>query len=200
MSEKKKMEPDRIPEDFVLIAAYLGGDNDAFAVLYERYKRQVYRYLNDLLPGRQSDADDVFQRTWLKAIDSLARYRDEGYFLAWLLRIARNEFLDRMRSERRRGAMELRPEEDAPEEAGPPGGEPWRELDASELGIVLNSALAELPPEQREVFVLRQEELSFKEIAEMQKCSINTALGRMQYALRNLRRILERIDAGGLLP
>ncbi len=187
--------------DQALIVGYLGGDEGAFSVLYERYKRQLYRYVNDLLPGQRSEADEVFQRAWLKAIDSLPRYRDQGCFLAWLLRIARNVFLDRVRAERRRPQPErFDPEEEgASEPVAPSGSEPWRELDERELARVLDRVLAELPSEQREVFVLRQEELSFKEIARIQQCSINTVLGRMQYALKNLRRKLSAIDAGGLI-
>lgn len=195
---------ERQPEmdDAALIAGYLAGDESRFAMLYERYKRQLYRYLNDLATDRGGEVDDVFQRTWLKAIDSLARYQDKGCFLAWLFRIARNEFLDRVRSDRRRPVVSMSAgDDDGPafDSPAPAGTEPWRALDESEIRAVMEKVLGELPPEQREVFLLRRDEMSFKEIAGIQGCSINTVLGRMQYALKNLRRALGRIDDGGLI-
>jgi RNA polymerase sigma-70 factor (ECF subfamily) len=135
--------------------------------------------------------DDLFQQTWLKAIRQLAGYRNRDRFLSWLLRIAHNLAIDLFRTEKR--SREI----DSPLDTGrfrafpaESGNVPFAKLDRKELADAIAKGIAALPAEQREVFVLRQEEITFREIAEIQKVSINTALGRMQYALRNLRQEL----------
>ena len=178
---------DSRPDD-ELIKGYLAGRADDFNVLYERYKLQLYSYLNRLLPGRSALADDLFQQTWIKAVDQLGKYQNRQKFTAWLMRIAHNLAIDQFRSAKSAGeAVQVEELEDV---LFKDGGEPWRDLHGNELSKALESALAELSPELREVFLLRQEDVSFKEIADIQGCSINTALSRMQYALRNLRKLL----------
>ena len=86
-----------------------------------------------------------------------------------------------------------------PEISAAPGTEPWRTMDESELGNAIRKAVETLSPDQKEVFLLRQEGVSFKEIAEIQQCSLNTALARMQYALKKLKKQLVSIDQGGLI-
>jgi len=175
------------PDD-ELIRGYLAGRAEDFDVLYERYKRQLYSYLNRLVPGQHALADDLFQQTWLKAIDQLRRYENRQKFMAWLMRIAHNLAMDHFR--RAKTAGEQTPSEEIEESLFKEDGEPWKELDCEELGSALDFALGQLNPELREVFLLRQEDMPFKEIAEIQSCSINTALARMQYALKNLRKRL----------
>ncbi len=186
--------------DFDLIQGYLAGNEADFEVLYFRHHKRLYGYLNNLLPGRGAEVDDLFQQTWLRVIARLPKYREQGYFSAWLFRIGHNLMIDRMRRTRKeRFVIELDREE-APECEAPPGEEPWRVIDEDELKGVIGEALQSLPFEQREVFLLRNDELPFKEIAEIQQCSINTALARMQYALKNLKNYLRNIDKGGILP
>lgn len=185
--------------DYNLIRQYLAGNQAGFEILYRRHGKRLYGYLNGLLPGDRAEVDDLFQQTWLKVIDSLGQYRDQGCFTAWLFRIGKNQLIDRQRRVKRTRDVILPESEDTPEPGAPAGSEPWRVLDEEELATVLGRALAGLPPEQREVFLLRREERSFKEIAAMQNCSINTVLARMQYALKNLRSKLSEIDRGGLL-
>ena len=175
------------PDDMLLIQAYLAGDGKAFETLYRRYRKLLYGYLHNLLSGTECDVDEIFEETWIKVIDKLGSYRHEGKFSAWLFRVARNVFLDAMRKNK-----------NAPRhtESGElPGVPDWtkgpaRELEESETVQVIREALAELPEDQREVFLLRQQELSFKEISEIQSCSINTVLGRMHYAVRNLKKLI----------
>lgn len=174
--------------DQELIARYLHhGDADAFNQLYGRYRRQVYAYLNRLLASRPAAADDVFQQAWLRVIQQLPRYRHHEKFLPWLMRIAHNLAMDHYRRHRHEV---LRDDLDAAATLSLGNDEPWRQLDRTELGQALEQCLVKLRPEQREVFLLRQDELPFREIAKIQTCSINTVLGRMQYALRNLRKCL----------
>jgi RNA polymerase sigma-70 factor (ECF subfamily) len=183
--------------DQQLIKNYLAGDAESFEILYERYKRQLYAYLNNMLDNRQATADDLFQQVWLKVVDKLPRYHNRDRFLGWVLRIAHNAAIDHFRrGKKHKNELEL-DAEDTPEIAGAAGDEPWRNMARSELENALETALASIQPEQREVFLFRQDGLSFKEIALVQKCSINTALARMQYALKNLQVILAGWKTGG---
>jgi RNA polymerase sigma-70 factor, ECF subfamily len=180
-------------DDRELIARYLDDDDAAsFNQLYERYRKQLYAYLNRLLSGQQAVADDLFQQSWIRVVRQLPHYRHREKFLAWLMRIAHNLAMDHYRRSRHESPQE---DFDNREWFSPSGDEPWRHIERSELGRILDGCIAKLTPEQREVFLLRQEEVAFREIAGIQDCSINTALGRMQYALRNLQRCLA---AGGI--
>ena len=185
-TEQKQMK--EAPDDMVLIEAYLGGDQAAFATLYERYKRQLYAYLGRMIPQDPASVDDIFQQTWVRAIRRLPDYRNREMFLAWLMRIAHNLAVDLFRSGARRGEQslsEVDPETDMP--LTKDGDTPSGRLDRRELGEAIRQAVNELPPELREVFLLRQDGVSFREIAEIQHCSINTSLARMRYALNKLR-------------
>ncbi len=194
------MAEEHSESDWILIRRFADGDERAFETLYHRYRRQLYGFLSNLTGGDHAEADEVFEETWLRVIDKLGRYRDDGRFSAWLFRIARNIFIDRLRKRRpeRNGALDL-DAEDAPELPGPASLEPDQNMDFGDVGRVIADAVAQLPTEQREVFLLRQQDWAFKEIADLQKCSINTVLGRMQYALKGLRKYLESVDGGGLV-
>lgn len=185
--------------DGALIAAFVRGDERAFEQLYGRYKRQLYGFLNNLIVNDPAEVDEVFEETWLRVLEKLPRYRDEGRFSAWLFRIGRNIFIDRIRKNRNVAAALDLDAEEAPQVAGPESLEPDQELELGEVGDVIAQAVERLPVEQREVFLLRQQELAFKEIAEIQGCSINTVLGRMQYAMKSLRRLIREIDRGGIV-
>lgn len=174
--------------DIELIERYLANDYDAFNILYNRYRRQLYGYLNRLLPGQHSVADDIFQQTWIKVIRRLPDYQDNQKFLAWVMRISHNLAIDHFRRNKRELLCDDNTEEML---FSSDKMQPWMELDRSELAAALDGCVGKLQPEQREVFLLRQEDVGFKEIAEIQGTSINTALGRMQYALRNLRHCME---------
>lgn len=196
----KRNEPVEELSDFDLIQGYLAGNETDFETLYYRHHKRLYGYLNNLLPGRSAEVDDLFQQTWLRVIAQLPKYREQGFFAAWLFRIGHNLMIDRLRRSRKDRLLIELDREDMPEIEAPPGEEPWRMVDEIELKGVIGEALQGLPLEQREVFLLRNDNLPFKEIAEIQQCSINTALARMQYALKNLKNHLRNIDQGGILP
>ena len=179
-------------DDNILIQEYLSGNDGAFTVLYERYKSLLYSYLNRLLDGDRSTADDLFQQTWIKAVDQLSKYEDRQQFRSWLLRIAHNLTIDYFRKCGRLGQYEAGSLDDTESAVDPAGrdNEPWRGMHREELEKAVAAAVGELSPELREVFLLRNEEVPFREIAEIQKCSINTVLARMQYALKKLRKSL----------
>ena len=176
------------PDDMMLIQAYIAGDGKAFETLYYRYRRNLYGYLYNLLSGNEQEVDEIFEETWIKVVDKLGSYRDEGKFSAWLFRVARNVFIDNMRKRKKHFLTDNGGEEipEIPDWSN----RPERQMEEADAANVLEEALAGLPGEQREVFLLRQQSLSFKEISEIQQCSINTVLGRMHYAVRNLKKLI----------
>ena len=179
-------------DDQELIREYLAGSDESFNVLYERYKSLLYGYLNRLLGGDSACADDLFQQTWIRAVDQLGRYEDRQQFSAWLLRIAHNLAIDHFRKSGRLSQVEV-VSLDEPEsgiEVSGTNDEPWRAMHREELEKAIAEAVKKLAPELREVFLLRREDVPFKEIARIQNSPINTVLARMQYALKNLRRQL----------
>lgn len=180
-------EENRISDE-ELILAYMEGDSDSFTVLYERYKRPLYAYLNRML-GNRAHSDDVFQQTWIRVVKRLGDYESKQKFFAWLSMIARNLAIDQFRREKKSAELPLDDENLAVSEPVT-HTEPWTRMHNRELAAALRKAADGLADEQKEVFLLRQEGLSFKEIAEVQNCSINTVLGRMQYAVKNLRKQL----------
>ena len=190
-------QADEKPTDAALIERFLRGDEKAFEELYGRYRKQLYAFLSNLI-GANAECDEVFEETWLKVIDNLPRYKDDGRFGAWLFRVARNRFYDRLRRNRKERETLSLDVEEPPQIAAPTGYGPEERIELSEIERLVSTAVAELPEELRETFLLRQQGVAFKEIAEIQQCSINTALSRMQYALRALRKALSSIDRGVL--
>lgn len=176
-------------DDHDLIQRYLKGDAGAFDELYARYRRPIYGFLCQQLSGKSAHVDDVFQQTWIKAIEALPRYQHSERFLSWLFRIAHNLAIDT----HRRGAWiddtadanHLADRQPASAE-----DEPWTQLADSELQATLQKAIASLPDAQREVILLRQQDVPFKDIAVIQGSNLNTVLGRMHYAVNALRRQL----------
>jgi RNA polymerase sigma-70 factor (ECF subfamily) len=176
-------------ENSKLVQRYRDGDAAALGELVELHRRMLYGYIVNMVQGRD-DADEIFQEVWMKVIRKIHLYRDRN-FGGWLVRIARNQVIDRGR--RRRPVSSL----DADTSAGSPlidlMSDPGElgaadTAAATDLGVRIQAAVAALPEEQREVFVLRTKaDMPFKEIARLQKTSINTALARMQYALKKLR-------------
>ena len=174
--------------DSELINSFLKDELSAFEALYERYRKQLYAYLHRLLPGQHALVEDIFQQTWIKVISQLHGYRHNQKFLAWVIRISHNLAIDHFRKTKREGQNDFG--DDKSPLLSDEKYEPWKNIDSVELSEALENCIQKLPTDQREVFLLRQEDISFKEIAEIQKCSINTALGRMQYAVRNLQKQL----------
>lgn len=184
--------------DIQLINAYLKGDEKSFEELYFRYRKPLYGYLNNMLMGNQSEADEVFSETWTRVIDKLPKYRDDGKFSAWLFRMAKNIFIDRLRRSHPERFVAI-DDENMAELPDDNAFSPERELGASDTGKAIMTAINQLPKEQKEVFMLREQELSFKDIAQIQQCSLNTVLSRMRYALQTLRNYLSEFDRGGLI-
>ncbi len=191
---------DRIElSDEALVSAYVDNrDEAAFRKLVERHQERVFGFLLGMVRDR-SVANDLFQETYIRVLAALQRerasYSQQGRFLGWVLRIARNAALDHLRSRKRWQDVTPVSEEDETSF--------WDRLpDDGLLGDValhhadledyLRECIEKLPAEQREVVLLRHEaDLTFREISELTDCSINTALGRMRYALMNLKRMMD---------
>jgi len=173
-----------------LIEEYRRGRVEALETLVQRYRRPLFGFL--LSMGISvAEAEDAFQDTWLRVMNRLDQYRT-GNFPGWLMRIARNLVIDRYRTTRRTEPL-LDPGEEGgrPEPADHRIRAPATQLADRELGRRINAAVAMLPDEQQEVFLLRtQGDVPFRAIARLQGCSVNTALARMHYAVGKLRVLL----------
>ena len=186
MDNTVRKEANEVGDD-LLAAAAAHGSEEAVEQLYYRYRRPLYAYLNRMLNNDSTTADDMFQELWIKVINKIGSYQESGRFSAWLFRIARNQVLEHFRREKSRSKLGMiTGDGELPENAGVTH-EPSSMVGAQELKEKLEKVLQELPVEQREVFIMRQNDLSFKEIAQIQKCPVNTALGRMHNCLKFLR-------------
>ncbi len=182
--------------DQQLIHLYMEGDANALATIIMRYKDKIYTSIYLLVKDKYL-SEDIFQDVFIRIIDTLkgGRYTDEGKFLPWAMRIAHNMCVDHFRKVKRTPTIKTSDDRDI-----------FEVLNFSEAGAdqkMMNGQSHDrvrkmvdlLPEDQREVIILRHyADLSFKEIAELTQCSINTALGRMRYALLNMRRIAAEND------
>jgi RNA polymerase sigma-70 factor (ECF subfamily) len=171
--------------DAELVRLAASGNETAFNQLYQRYRLPLYGFLSRKLNRQGTLTDDIFQQTWVRVADSLNRYEERQKFSSWLFRIAQNLVIDYYRQQKHAMFEEIE-EHHANTEANA-----LTSIDDRELSKRLWDAIDELPPEQRDVVMMRQRQLSFKEIAEIQKTGINTVLGRMHYAVQSLRRKLQ---------
>ena len=178
--------------DLDLIRSFQAGDTEAFDVLVTRYKDRIYSSILFFVKDTYL-AEDLFQDVFIKIIDTLKnkRYTEEGKFLPWVLRIAHNLCVDYFRKVKRTPAIKTSDDQDIFEVINVSQEAPDQKLMRGESHDKVRRMLDLLPEEQREIIVLRHyANLSFKEIAEITNCSINTALGRMRYGLINLRKMM----------
>ena len=183
--------------DQVLVSNYINGDESALAVLIQRHKQKVFSYVRMLVKDVQV-AEDIFQDVFLKVIHTLksGNYNEEGKFLPWVMRIAHNLSIDHFRRAKRMPMANQNQKEDDEYDVF----RTIRDTDDTVEGKIVKAQILqdvkrlikELPAEQQEVIILRHyADMSFQEIADFTNVSINTALGRMRYALINLRRIVK---------
>jgi RNA polymerase sigma-70 factor (ECF subfamily) len=178
--------------DKELIDNYLAGDERSFEILYARYRKLLYFHLHDFLKSDNIELDDIFQQTWLKAIDNLPKYQDQSNFGAYLKTIARNLIIDRARKKKRQGVVfEFNADILSEVHNDKISDMPWFELTEAEMQHGYEEALKVLSKEQRQVYDLRCQNLSFKEIAKRLNLSINTVLSQMNYAKKKLQSVLK---------
>lgn len=184
----------QVLNDSVLLQRYRSGDRNAISQLIERHSHRVRNYIRMMVKDRDL-AEDIFQETFIKAVRVIdeGRYCDSGKFLSWILRIAHNQVIDYFRNQRQNKSVTeadagynvlgtLKFADQNIEDA----------LISEQIEHDIRSLVELLPEEQREVVRMRYfAGLSFKEIAEQTGVSINTALGRMRYALINLRKLIK---------
>lgn len=179
--------------DEELVALYVAGNNDCMEMLINRHKSKIYTAINMVVKDTYI-AEDIFQETFIKVIHLLQKglYTENGKFFSWVIRIARNLAIDHYRVAKKRPTIYDSENHDI-----------FKYMQFSEPNYLENSSqqynkntirnlIKQLPAEQMEILILRHYgDLSFKEIAELCNCSINTALGRMRYAIINLKKMIE---------
>jgi RNA polymerase sigma factor (sigma-70 family) len=178
--------------DQELISLYQNGDSEAISTLVTRHKDKIFTSIYLLVKDKYL-AEDIFQDAFIKVIDTIngGRYNEEGKFLPWVMRIAHNLCIDHFRKVKRSPSIKTSDDRDI-----------FEVLNFSEAGVDekimqgqsnarVRRMLDMLPQDQKEVIIMRHfADLSFREIAKLTDCSINTALGRMRYGLINLRRMM----------
>ncbi len=182
--------------DRALIAQFQQGDQRAFEILFARHRDQVYTKLY-LLVRDHEVASDLFQDVFIKVVDVLrgGKYNEEGKFLPWVLRIAHNAGIDHFRRQKKMPLSRGTDEYDLL--GGLQDDMPTREEEiiAGRIDSDVKDLVDQLPEEQRDVVIMRMYKgMSFKDIADATDVSINTALGRMRYALINLRKMMAEQD------
>jgi len=189
------MSKEHLLNDNELVQRFIGGDQYSLEILIQRHKSRVFSYIL-LIVKKQELAEDIFQDTFIKVIRSLKRgkYIENGKFVSWVLRIAHNLIIDHFRKEKLKGTVSndsldvdifnsQRFSEDTIED----------QMVTAQILSEVKDLIQELPDDQQQVIIMRHYlDLSFKEIAEQTDVSINTALGRMRYALINLRKLVEQ--------
>ena len=180
--------------DEELVALYAKGSNPAFDILLNRYKSSVHSYIYYIVRDKDL-TEDIFQETFVKAIVTIkqGRYSETGKFKAWIMRIAHNLIIDNFRQERNENTISNdEVDVDLFNDTRLCDGNAEDEMVQNQVFADVRKLVRHLPDNQREVLEMRYyQDMSFKEIAEVTGVSINTALGRMRYAILNMRRMAE---------
>ena len=181
-------------DDSILVKNYIAGDEKALEVLINRYNQRISSFIYSKVLDRDV-AEDIFQDTFIKVIKTLKRgsYSEEGKFLPWVMRIAHNLIIDHFRKNKRMPKFEGSDDFNIFSVIKDDKLNAEKRIIKDQIDRDLTLLIEELPDDQKEVLVMRiYKDMSFKEISENTGVSINTALGRMRYALINLRKIVDR--------
>lgn len=180
--------------DAILVSNYIKGDESALEVLITRHKQRIYSFIYSKVFDRDI-AEDVFQDTFIKVIRTLKRgkYNEEGKFLPWVMRIAHNLVIDHFRKNNRMPKFDNSGDFDIFSVITDTSLNAEKVMVKEQVESDVRRLIDELPEDQKEVLVMRMyNDMSFKEISERTGVSINTALGRMRYALINMRKVIEK--------
>jgi RNA polymerase sigma-70 factor (ECF subfamily) len=179
--------------DQELVVAYLQGNEKAFEQLLLRHKRKVWSHIYLLVRDREL-TEDLFQETFIKVIHTLksGKYNEEGKFLPWVMRIAHNLVIDHFRRVKKMPLVRSNDDHDVFATIAQPGKNVEQQIVNVQIDADVRKLIDSLPDEQRQVVMMRTYlGMSFKEISEHTEVSINTALGRMRYALINMRKMIK---------
>nr|WP_299067751.1 sigma-70 family RNA polymerase sigma factor [uncultured Allomuricauda sp.] len=181
-------------EDSILVKNYIAGEENALEILINRHNQRISSFIYSKVMDRDV-AEDIFQDTFIKVIKTLkkGRYSEEGKFLPWVMRIAHNLIIDHFRKNKRMPKFEGSDDFNIFSVIKDDKLNAEKQIIKNQIDSDLTLLIDELPEDQKEVLLMRiYKDMSFKEISENTGVSINTALGRMRYALINLRKIVER--------
>ncbi|MGK0413869.1 MAG: RNA polymerase sigma factor (sigma-70 family) [Polaribacter sp.] len=180
--------------DSTLVSDYIQGNEAALGILIKRHQQRLFSFIYSKV--KDSDVtEDVFQDTFIKVIKTLKKgnYNEEGKFLPWVMRIAHNLVIDHFRRSKRMPSFKNTDEFDIFSVLGDGNLNAEKKIIQEQIYADVRELINELPEEQKEVLVMRMyKDMSFKEISENTGVSINTALGRMRYALINMRKLIEK--------
>lgn len=180
--------------DAALVINYINGDESALAVLIERHKQRIYSFIYSKVLDRDI-TEDIFQDTFIKVIKTLKRgaYNEEGKFLPWVMRIAHNLVIDHFRKNKRMPKFDNSGDFNIFSVLSDNDLNAEKRIIKDQVEDDVRRLIEELPEDQKQVLVMRMyNDMSFKEISEKTGVSINTALGRMRYALINMRKIIDK--------
>tara|TARA_B100000287_G_scaffold434089_1_gene497541 strand:- start:1814 stop:2407 length:594 start_codon:yes stop_codon:yes gene_type:complete len=178
--------------DSILVENYINGDESSLDKLIQKHKSRIYNFIFSKVLNRDI-AEDIFQDTFIKVIKTLKRgfYNEEGKFLPWIMRIAHNLVIDHFRRSNRIPKFENNSEYDIFQNLSDSSLNAEKSIIKNQVSTDLQHLVDELPDDQKDVVIMRlYRDMSFKEIAENTGVSINTALGRMRYAIINLRKMI----------
>ena len=180
--------------DSILVSNYIKGDENSLQLLIKRHQQRLFSFIFSKVQDRDI-TEDIFQDTFIKVIRTLKKgnYNEEGKFLPWVMRIAHNLVIDYFRKNKRIPKFSNTDEFDIFSVLGDGALNAEKQLIKDQIHSDVRVLVKELPEEQREVLIMRMyKDMSFKEISETTGVSINTALGRMRYALINMRKLIEK--------
>jgi RNA polymerase sigma factor (sigma-70 family) len=186
------MKSHSVVSDQELIGRYLAGNQSSLEVLIHRHKNRVFAYILMIVKDKEL-AEDLFQDTFIKVINTIrsGSYKEEGKFIQWVMRIAHNLIIDYFRKSKRIPLIDNKDEYDIFEKVRIPVESVEDRMITEQIHHDVKKLIEYLPLEQKEVLIMRHYgDMSFKDIAEITNVSINTALGRMRYALINLRKLV----------
>jgi RNA polymerase sigma-70 factor (ECF subfamily) len=180
--------------DALLVKDYVAGDESALATLIRRHESKIYGFIYSKIPDRDV-SNDVFQDTFIKVIKTLktSSYNEEGKFLPWVMRIAHNLIIDHFRKAKKMPLFRETEEFSIFSIMSDDSLTIENQIIADQVEVDIRRLIEGLPADQKEVLIMRMyHDISFKEISELTGVSINTALGRMRYALMNLRKLIDK--------
>jgi len=185
---------EQLISDATLVSSYIKGDESSLETLIKRHKQRIYSFIYSKVYDRDV-AEDIFQDTFIKVIRTLKRgsYNEEGKFLPWVMRISHNLVIDYFRKNNRMPKFDNNGEFSIFSVLSDNSLNAEKTIIKEQVESDVRRLIEELPDDQKEVLVMRMyNDMSFKEISERTGVSINTALGRMRYALINMRKVIEK--------